>query len=71
MAKVKFEITVDLKGTDGNEDILDNLLPTEAQPTRSVKDVFKDELEKGFIKQSSVAKGDIQSLFVSSVVTDL
>ncbi len=68
MAQVKFEITVDIKGTYGDDSVLSR---EESDGGKTLKEALKDQMEQRFIEQSRVVRGDIQSLFVSSVVTDL
>lgn len=71
MAQVKFEIVVDIKGTYGDDTVLDRPMPVEGDANRTLKGLFKEELENRFKEQAKVIRGDIQSKLVSSTVTDL
>lgn len=68
MAQVKFEITADIKGSYGDDSVLSREVSSGGQ---TQKEALKDFIETKLKENVNVLKGDIQSLFVSSVVTDL
>lgn len=68
MAQVKFEIIVDIKGNYGDDSVLDR---EESKDGITLKQALKNFIETKLKENSVVIRGDVQSNFVSSQVTDL
>lgn len=64
MSQVTYTLVVDITDPYGGNS-LTRLLPTEAEPTRTVQDVLKKQFEEKIEAVSNIIKGDIQLRFVS------